>query len=182
MELTRRDALAALASAGVLGGGSTAVIARERREAGERGATTGETSDRSLLDALVATAEVVYPDEVSGVRGFVETYSLGRFDARPAYREGVRDAVEELEEHARAWHDEPYAALDVATRDHLLREMGVDAAEEDPEGTTAERVRFYVVNELLFALYSSPGGGELVGLENPQGHPGGIDSYRRGPR
>ena len=181
MELTRRDALAALASAGVVGGGGTAVFARERREASDAG-TAGGAADHRLLDALVATAEVVYPDEVSGVRGFVETYSLGRFDAHPAYREGVRDAVEELEEHARAWHDEPYAALDVATRDHLLREMGVDAAEEDPEGTTAERVRFYVANELLFALYSSPAGGELVGIENPQGHPGGLDSYRRGPR
>lgn len=180
MELTRRDALAALASAGVLGGGGTAVLARERREGTRREAT--EPADGRLLDALVATAEVVYPDEVSGVRGFVETYSLGRFDARPTYREGVRDAAEELEEHARTWHGEPYVKLESATREVLLREMGVDAAREDPEGTTAERVRFYVVNELLFALYSSPAGGELVGIENPQGHPGGIDSYRRGPR
>jgi hypothetical protein len=59
--------------------------------------------------------------------------------------------------------------------------LGVRTAEPDPDGTDVERVRYYVVNELLFALYSSPTGGELVGLENPQGHPGGIDSYRRGP-
>jgi hypothetical protein len=181
MELTRRDALAALASASVLGGGGTAVLARQRRET-SGAETAGGAADPRLLDALVATARVVYPDEVSGVRGFVETYSLGRFGTRPAYREGVRTAVEELEEHARAWYGEPYVELESVTRDELLREMGVDAAGEDPEGTTAERVRFYVVNELLFALYSSPAGGELLGIENPQGHPGGIDSYRRGPR
>jgi len=186
MELTRRDALAALASAGVVGGGSAAVLARERRDATDR--PTGgrnrdrETPDGTLPDALVATAEVVYPSEVSGVPEFVRTYSLGRFEARSDYREGVRDAVEELTEHARAWYREGYTALDRGTREELLRSMGVHSADEDPAGTAAERVRFYVVNELLFALYTSPAGGRLVGIENPQGHPGGTGSYRRGPR
>jgi len=188
MELTRRDALAALASAGVVGGGSAAVLARERRDGTDR--PTGdrdrdrnrETPDGTLPDALVATAEVVYPSEVSGVSGFVRAYSLGRFEARPDYREGVRDAVDELEEHARAWYGEGYTALDRGSREELLRSMGVHSAEEDPVGTAAERVRFYVVNELLFALYTSPAGGRLVGIENPQGHPGGTGSYRRGPR
>lgn len=181
MELTRRDALAALASAGVVGGGGAASLARERREAGDE---TGDraSTDPPVLDALVATAEVVYPESVSGIPEFVETYSLGRFENRPDYRAGVRDAVDELEEHARAWYDEPYAALDRTTRDDLLRSMGVDAAGEDPEGTVAERVRFYAVNELLLALYSSPAGGRLVGIENPQGHSGGTESYRRSPR
>lgn len=172
MELTRRDALAALASAGVVGGGSIAVLARDRRE----------TADAPLLDALVATAEVVYPGGISGVSEFVETYSLGRLDSRPAYRSGVRDAVADLDEHAKAWYGEGYTPLDQSSRDDLLRDMGVHRAEEAPEGTTAERVRFYVVNELLFALYTSPAGGRLVGIENPQGHPGGTDSYQRGPR
>ena len=42
----------------------------------------------------------------------------------------------------------------------------------------SDRVRFFVVNELLFALYSSPTGGSLVGIENPVGHPGGTESYQ----
>jgi len=70
--------------------------------------------------------------------------------------------------------------LSVADRDSLLREVGADTAPPDPDGTNAERVRFYVVNELLYALYTSPTGGELVGIENPQGHPGGTDTYQRG--
>lgn len=181
MELTRRDALAALASAGVVGGGSAAVFARERREASGGASTEPGSGDRRLLDTLLATAEVVYPDEVSGIAAFVETYSHGRLEGRPGYREGLRDAVDELEEHARAWYADPYTALESTARDDLLREMGVHTADEEPDGTAAERVRFYVVNDLLFALYSSPTGGRLVGIENPQGHPGGIDSYRRGP-
>jgi len=43
------------------------------------------------------------------------------------------------------------------------------------------RVRYYLVNDLLFALYSSPTGGKLVGIENPQGHPGGTGSYQQPP-
>ncbi|MEA5408870.1 hypothetical protein VB773_15715 [Haloarculaceae archaeon H-GB2-1] len=55
-------------------------------------------------------------------------------------------------------------------------------AEPNPDGTTAERVRYYLVNEPLYALYASPTGGTLVGIENPQGHPGGTESYQRGPQ
>jgi hypothetical protein len=59
--------------------------------------------------------------------------------------------------------------------------MGVDLVDPDPDGFSAERVRFYLVNELLYALYSSPTGGTLLGLENPQGYPGGSESYQQGP-
>jgi hypothetical protein len=59
--------------------------------------------------------------------------------------------------------------------------MGADTVDPDPDGGDVARVRYYVVNELLFALYASPTGAELLGLENPQGHPGGLASYQRGP-
>lgn len=173
MRLTRRDALAALAGAGIVGGGAVASAARDSEPADD---------DRAVLDVLVAAAEVVYPTDVSGVREFVEAYSLGRIEARPDYREGVRDATATLDDHARSWHDEPFVALPPGRRDALLREMGVDAADPAPDGIAPERVRFYVVNELQYALYTSPAGGRLVGIENPQGYPGGTDSYRRGPR
>ena len=65
------------------------------------------------------------------------------------------------------------------TRDRLLRGIGVETADPVPDGTLTERVRFYLVNDLLFAFYASPTGGRLVGIENPIGHPGGIESYQR---
>lgn len=173
MELTRRDALAALAGAGIVGGGAAAALARDR--------DGSDTADESVLEVLVASAVVLYPSDLDGVEGFVRTYSVGRMEAREAYRTGVAEAVATLDEHARAWTDTPYRDLDPSGRDELLRSMGVDQADPDPAGTAAERVRFYVVNELLYALYTSPTGGELVGIENPPGHPGGTESYRRGP-
>ncbi|WP_458188744.1 gluconate 2-dehydrogenase subunit 3 family protein [Haladaptatus sp. NG-WS-4] len=176
MELTRRDALAALVASGVtVAGGAAFLDARESDEADD--ATLSERD----VETLVAVARVVYPSQVSGVRKFVETYALGRVDDRPAYRRGMADVVATLDDYATDWRDGHFSALDSEGRDTLLREMGVASATPDPEGTDAERIRYYLVNDLLFALYTSPAGGELAGIENPQGHPGGLESYRRGP-
>ena len=194
MELTRRDAVAALAAVGATG---AAVLAGEqavdRAGGGAGGARGGETTDESTAGGddradtervratMEAVAAVVYPDELTGVDTFLERYLDGRLDGSD-HALALRQTVVELEELAEAWYGNSVAALPAADRDALLREVGADTAEEDPDGTTAERVRYYVVNDLLLALYASPTGGELVGLENPRGHPGGITSYARGPQ
>ena len=181
MELTRRDAAAALAAVGATGG--LALAARNRDE----GPSDGSGEADALPDAatvrasMTAVAAVLYPSEVDGVEAFVDRFLDGRLDGSP-HADGVRAAVGELDDAARSWYGAPVAELTEGDCDRLLREVGADTAEEDPDGTLAERTRYYVVNELLLALYASPTGGELVGLENPQGHPGGTESYRRGPR
>jgi hypothetical protein len=191
MELTRRDAAAALAAIGATGGVALGV----RRTSDEGGSGDGAEgapddpaeggeglpSDEAVRTAMTAVARTVYPEAVSGIDSFVDGFLDGRLDGSP-HDEGIRAAVAEVESAARSWYDAPVADLSPADRDELLRELGADTAEEDPAGSTAERVRYYVVNELLLALYSSPTGGELVGIENPQGHAGGAESYRRGPR
>ena len=189
MELTRRDALAALAGGAVVGGGGAAAAGQNERETNGRptGAESGsssatDTGFAAVRDPLVAAARVLYPSEVTGIETFVETYALGRIEDREEYRQGVERAVADLNERAESWHGREYADLDADVQDSVLREIGADTAEPDSEGSTAERVRYYVVNELLYALYTSPTGGELVGIENPQGHPGGHESYQRGPR
>jgi len=170
MELSRRDAVAAL---GALGAGAAAGCLQQDATGDEEG------GEESVRETMVAAAEALYPSTVDGVDGFVETFLAGRLDDGP-HAEGVREAVDALETRAEAWYDGRVAALDVDERDALLRETGAAAADPDPDGTPAERIRYYIVNELLLALYSSPTGGELVGIENPQGHAGGIDSYQRG--
>lgn len=174
--LTRRDALAALAAAGF----ATGAMAGYRSDGASR--VDGErTLGESALEVLVAVAEVVYPSDVSGIREFVETYSVGRVRDRPEYAAGLADAADTLDSTAGRWYDAPYVELSPEKRDRVLREMLVHTADPDPRGADRERVRYYLVNELLFALYSSPTGGRLVGIENPQGHAGGTTSYRRGP-
>jgi hypothetical protein len=189
MELTRRDAAAALAAIGATGGVALGVRRATDERAGGGGADDadpawdgeGSPGDEAVRTAMTAVAETLYPGAVSGIDAFVEAFLDGRLDGSP-HDEGIRAAVAEVESAARSWYDAPVADLSAADRDALLRELGADVAEENPDGTTAERVRYYVVNELLLALYSSPTGGELVGIENPQGHAGGAESYQRGPR
>ncbi|MWG35728.1 gluconate 2-dehydrogenase subunit 3 family protein [Halomarina oriensis] len=174
MRLSRRDALVALGATGLAGVGvATGVLLDD--------AALDEATDEDLLPTLVGAAEVLYPSDVDGVEAFVATYSLGRLRGREAYREGVVAAVRAVDEAAREWYDGAFADLDATTRESILREMGTDVAAADPDGSRAERVRYYVVNELLYAFYASPTGGDLAGIENPPGYPGGTESYRRGP-
>jgi len=175
MELTRRDAMGALAAAGVAVGAG--VVA-------DRFAGTEDDPpafDEDALATTVAVAHAVYPSEVENVASFVRTYALSRSEDDDAYREGMADAAAALDEYSREWYDREYVELEPEVAETVLHEMGVDVEEPDPEGVPAERVRFYLVNELLYALYTSDTGGRLVGIENPQGFPGGTDSYQRGP-
>jgi hypothetical protein len=183
MELTRRDALAALAAAGVGGAAVTVAVSdgNERSEQTPDGAASDGPIGQAELDVLTAAAEVLYPSDVSGVDSFVETFVRGREGASPDHAAGVAEAARHVEEWSESWFDAGYASLTPERREAALERMDVRAADPDPDGSTAERIRYYVVNELLYALYASPTGGELAGIENPQGHPGGTASYQRGP-
>jgi len=184
MELTRRDALAALAGAGILAGGGAAALARdgfrEGTDPGSEGAPERAETER-VVDALVVVARGVYPSAVENVGSFVETYAATKLDSRPDFRTGATETLDALDAEARITFDARFDELGPAEGETVLRRVGAETAEPDPGGTTAERIRYYYVNEVLFALYTSPTGGELVGIENPQGHPGGTDSYQRRP-
>jgi hypothetical protein len=180
MELTRRDATAALAAIGGAGGVAWAVTRGDSDREPPASPDGDLPDDEHVREALIAVAEVVYPSELSGVETFVGTFVDSRLAEEP-HATGVRQAVATLNDRGESWHDGRVTALSPETREQLLRETGADVAAEDPDGTDAERVRYYVVNELLLALYTSPTGGELVGIENPQGHPGGTASYQQGP-
>lgn len=176
MELTRRDVLAALAAASV---GSVAGCSELTDRPVE--APTADPISEHERATLVALAEVLYPSDVESVGEFVREYSVARVRDDESYARGVSEAVAALDDYVAEWHDEPYASLPVATREELLDHMTVDTADPDPDGVASERVRYYLVNELLYAFYSTPTGAGLAGLENPPGHPGGAQSYRRGP-
>jgi hypothetical protein len=180
MELTRRDAVAALAATGDGAAGAVAFdAATGDGDTPSEGTETPERFGDHERATLAAVAAVVYPSSVTGIGPFLETYLDGRVADRPDHATGIAAAVERLDDLAETWHGGQFVDLDPETRETVLREVGADTAEPDPAGSPAERVRYYLVNEVLYGLYSSPTGGELVGIENPQGHPGGLASYRR---
>jgi hypothetical protein len=180
MRLTRRDALAVLAGLGIVGGGAVAVDRFDPPRADSAEASVGddETPSTDVLATMVAAGATVYPSQTEGVAEFVETYVLGR-SRDESRRRTLSETVAELDDVSRDWYGAPFADLSRDERDSLLTQLGVDVADPVPDGTVSERVRFHVVNELLYAFYASSKGGRLVGVENPIGHPGGIESYQR---
>ncbi len=182
--LTRRDVLAALAAMGGGTAGAAAALSAAAPENpdGDGLSTGGRTDALTAHDrrTLRALARTLYPSAVTNVDAFVDTYVDGVVADSPDRAAAMADAVADLDDHARAWHDHDLADLADGTRDEALRTFGLLDAEPVPDGTRVERVRHYLVDELLLALYASPTGGDLVGLENPPGHPGGLGSYRRG--
>jgi hypothetical protein len=173
-KLDRRDVLKALGAAGITVGGGAALL----EWTDEEGASRLSEHERQTLHAVATT---VYPSDVSGVESFVDGYMSRRLRADTGRADAVSDAISSLDSYARDWEDDDFRTLAPAKRDETLHAMGVDQAEPSPDGAPRERVRYYLVNELVYGLYSSPTGGELVGIENPQGHPGGIESYQQPP-
>ena len=169
MELTRRDALLALAGVGVVA--STALETDE----------VDESFTASDVETLVNLAEVLYPSAVEPTTEFVETYVVGRYRSDEDRLAGLQSSLQAVRRTSRRETGRSIDALDVETRDDVLRATGADRAFPDPEGTTAQQVRYYIINDLLYALYTTPKGGELVGNSNPPGYAGGTEAYQQGP-
>lgn len=159
----------------VLAGGSATVVGMSSPQGAifgrsERAATLSAETERTL----VAVAEVIYPSEVSDIATFVAEYAGGFSDSK---KRAVHSAVDDLQWHTRSLMNAPFAELTVGERGGVLRNLGVERAVASPRGTVAERIRYHVVDQLLYGLYTTPEGSRLVGIRNPVGHPGGYGSY-----
>ncbi|ELZ83171.1 hypothetical protein C453_14236 [Haloferax elongans ATCC BAA-1513] len=169
--LTRRDALITFAAAGAVAVG---VVGAQRPLQPN---DPGTLEDRDV-QTMLAVAEVVLPSVVTVESGFVTTYFRRTGDDRA--RE-LKRALAELDRESRREFGRHFADLSVETRDEYLKDLAVDRVPSDPTGDTAARLRYYIVDALLYALYSSPKGSKLLGIENPTGYPGGYDDYQRKP-
>jgi len=105
MELTRRDATAALAAVGATGG-----VALAARREGDRAEDEGTLDEESVRASMVAVATVVYPSAVDGVEAFVNRFLDGRLTGS-THADGLHTAVSELDDAARSWHGVPIADL-----------------------------------------------------------------------
>lgn len=170
MELTRRDAMIAL---GGLGLTSTAWIE------GSEGTADGLSAED--VETLIALSEPLYPSGVTVTPEFIRTFVGGQRQLDSDHVAGIVDALDSVRRESRRQTGYRPTELDPSARDALLRSMGVARAYPDPDGEAVQRIRYYVVNNLLYALYTTPKGGELVGNPNPPGYPGGTTAYQAGP-
>jgi hypothetical protein len=167
MRLTRRDAVIALGAVG-LGSYSTGQLVNSREDGDE-------------VATILAVTELLYPSQVEVDEEFVETYVLGRANAETEYESYITEAVSELNRQSEHDFGQSFEALSADRRRRVLRSIGVNRVRSNPDGTLAQRIRHYLIKDLLYALYSTPVGGQLLDTENPPGHPGGRDAYQRGP-
>lgn len=129
------------------------------------------------VDTMTAVAEAVSPERVAVTEAFVDTYIRGRRRSDPHVGQR-REALTVLDDRAEHDHDAPFAALSVGRRRDVLYSLGVDDARANPEGAVAERIRHYVVRDLLFALYVSPAGADLIGAGTDPGTTAATDGGR----
>jgi len=173
-ELSRRDALKT-GGIGLVGGVAVVTIAAagDGQALRDRGSSDIDLTEADI-SILVAVAEVVYPSEVTVDSDFVRRYvrRLG-----PQRSEQMRETVAGLQAQSRSTYGRRFDQLPPVKRAALLRALGVDRVYPRPEGTLSTRIRYHVVNGLLYALFTDPKGARLFGIENPLGHPGG---YYRG--
>ncbi|ERH02370.1 MAG: hypothetical protein J07HN6_00402 [Halonotius sp. J07HN6] len=162
MELTRRDAVTALTAAGITATAGCAGL-------------TGETgSDAEPMDVLVSLAGSLYPSDVEPTAEFIETFMYGRITDEESYREELTAGIETLNRLATNQQGGAFHTLSADERTAVIENTDLRSGPSDPEGSDVERVNYYLLDELLFAFYSSPTGGELVGNKNPRGYPGGF--------
>lgn len=166
MELNRRDALTALA------GGSLVTIDAVRSTLFDEYTTSLSSQEK---ESLVSLAEVLYPSSVTVSTDFIDTYITGRYELSDEHISGLRKSLDIVQRTSRHETGQKLTALPVDDRDAVLRATGADRAFPDPDGTTAQQIRYYIIDELLYAFYTTPKGGRLVGNPNPTGHPGGIE-------
>lgn len=169
MELNRRDALIALGGLGL-----TTVAWLDRVNVDE-----SPLSEREV-EILVNIGAVIYPTEVEVTPEFVRTYVVGQQKLDPEQPGAIRRSLERLAVESRRHTGNAIGDLSREQLDAVLRNTGAANALPNPDGTDAEQIRYYIVNNLLYALYTTPKGGELVGNPNPPGYPGGTEAYRDG--
>jgi hypothetical protein len=162
MELTRRDAIGALGTAGIasLAGCSSLFGSDEQENAG--------------IQTLVALGEVLYPSDAEVTEEFVQTYMYGRITDEQAYEQRLTSGVDTLNSEAQSAHDAPFRELTADQRVSLIENTDLRTGDSVPDGTAIQQVNYHLIDELLFAFYASPAGGELVGNTNPRGWPGGF--------
>ncbi|MFC7019290.1 MULTISPECIES: hypothetical protein [Haloarcula] len=180
--LSRRQLLAALGGAAVAAGGYGYGV---RGGAGLTPGGGGDASDSPAspahVETLTALAEAIYPPSMAVDESWIENRVFGRVEPQAGHFDQLVAAVEAVDTHARARFGGPVTALSPDHRRGVLHSLGATEVHPTADGTTAERVRFYLLGDLLYVLLTAPESSDLTGIANPPGHPGGTDVYTQGP-
>ncbi|WP_128904478.1 hypothetical protein [Halorubrum amylolyticum] len=170
MRLTRRRALLGLVGASSVSGLGVYKLL-------DRTTSDGPLSDAGM-DGLLTVADIVHPAAPEDVEHVISAYVVRLNQSRIR---GLVTALSELDSRSRRHFGASFGALSRAQGERLLAALGVNRVQSRPEGTLAERVRYHLVNSVLYALLTRPAGTEPFGIGNPVGFPGGFASHTGEP-
>ncbi|PSP83822.1 hypothetical protein BRC96_08400 [Halobacteriales archaeon QS_6_64_34] len=174
MKLTRRDAIGALSAAGIAAIAGCESLSSDGTGTGTATGTPGEGGLASEGSAMMALAEVLYPSDTEVTEEYLGTYLYSRMVDEESYRNEVEAGVKTLDSLAQDAHGSPFTELSADQRVRLIEDTDLRSGDSVQDGTDIERINYHLIDELLFAFYASPTGGELVGNPNPRGWPGGY--------
>lgn len=171
MNLSRREALLGLL------GVSTGVSLSTYELTGNRYGSDGRRSlSRRDREALLTIADIVHPANPGGFEPVIARY-VRRL---PASRErALLGTLSELDGVSRRQLGAGFGSLSTPEARLLLEGLGVDGVQSNRQGTLAERIRFHLINSVMYALLTDPSGTAVLGIDNPVGYPGGFSSYTR---
>lgn len=125
------------------------------------------------MNSLLTVADVVHPASPEDVEPVISAY-VNRLNDDRIRR--LVTSLSELDSRSRRHFSASFGALSRAQGERLLATLGVNRVQPRPDGTLAERVRYHLVNSVLYALLTHPAGTELYGIGNPVGFAGGFGS------
>lgn len=167
MKLTRRQTFLGLlgaSSAAGLGAYELIDVPRSSRS----------TVSRDELETLLTVADVVFPADPRPLEPVIASYVDRLGDGRTR---ALVATVAELDQAAYAQFGIPVRSLSRGECERLFEVLGVTRVQPRPEGTVPERIRFHLVNAVLYSILTHPEGTGPFGITNPVGHPGGFSSF-----
>lgn len=171
LDLSRREALL-----GLVGASATASLGVHELVGDRNGGPGYRSVSRRQMTGLLTVADVVHPAEPEGFEPVLARYVARLPDHR---RRALLGTLSELDAVSRRQFGTGFGSLSAPEARLLLEELGVDRVRSSPRGTLVERIRFHLVNSVLYALLTDPAGTAVLGIDNPVGHPGGFSSYTR---
>jgi hypothetical protein len=162
----RRTFLGLVGASSVLGLGAYELTGGSR--------PTDEDIPPHVVDGMVTVADAVYPGDPEQFRPVVRSYTTRLGDSR---RGELLGTLSELDRISSRHAGSPFRTLAGPEATRLLERLGVNRVQSRRQGTLSERVRFHLVNSVLYAILTDPAGTGRFDIDNPAGYPGGFDSY-----
>lgn len=170
---TRRKAIQVVAGGGITG--LLSVVASDRLS---NKRPTGMQSNISRGDfrTIQSVAEVVCPSPIR-VNDDLITLIV---EFIPETRHPLLSTTcFELNEYSLKTYGAQYYQIDsVPARDKILRQLGVHRVHSNSTGLFPQRVRYHLVNTILYVIFTHPVGSSIVGQTNPVGFAGGFAKYQ----